>query len=337
MQLDTQQPQFREQEQHVGQSTSRLSPFETTIAQALSSRGQTPAAVTGLGKPQERRNVTKEQRTGHGSGRVSPQPATSTTNPLVAALPVVEPRTLLTVIEDKCPFDVAELTSLPAKPHNLMACAPATGPASPAKPTGNAGWGGFPGPAAQLATAYCSAGCMIEGEGSELTWTHRVPFLRSEGEPIQVVLPPSPEPQPSKLKKIYCPYCEASMYIALDDCRDFNKKFPPRQNTTNRPPISSTISIPRSDRMDEASEEGWMFSGYDRPRSTRGRITEGNGGEGGRIPPRGGKGLGEEKVVIPTPLPIVTTPTPHLSIPPKSLVVVRTTRMSQGRRSMTNA
>jgi len=139
---------------------------------------------------------------------------------------------------------------------------------------------------AQLATAYWSAGCMIEGEESELTWTHRVPFLRSKGEPI--VLPPSPEPRPSKLKKICCPYCYASRYIALDDCRDFNKKFPPPQNTTNGPPISSTMPIPRSDRMDESSEDGWRFTGYDRPRSTRGRITEGTGGEGGRIPPSGG-------------------------------------------------
>jgi len=131
---------------------------------------------------------------------------------------------------------------------------------------------------------------MIEREGSELTWTHGVPILRSEGEPI--VLPPSPEPQPSKLKKICCPYCDASMYIALDDCRDFNSKFPPRQNTTNRPPISSTMSIPHSDRMDEDSEEGWRFSGHDRSRSTRGRITKGNGGAGGRIPLRGGNVAG---------------------------------------------
>jgi len=78
------------------------------------------------------------------------------------------------------------------------------------------------------------------------------------------------------------------MHIALDDCWDFNKKFPPRQNTTNRPPISSTMSIPHSDRMDEDSEEGSRFSGYDSPRSTRGRHTEGNGGDGGRIPPTGG-------------------------------------------------
>jgi len=139
MQLDTQQQQFREQEQQVAQSASRLSPFETTIAQARCSRGQTPAAVTGLGKPREGRKVTKERRTGAGSGHVSPQPATPTTNPLVAALPVVEPTTPLTVIEDECPFDVAELTSLPVTPHNPMAFAPATVPASPAKPAGNAG------------------------------------------------------------------------------------------------------------------------------------------------------------------------------------------------------
>jgi len=46
--------------------------------------------------------------------------------------------------------------------------------------------------------------------------------------------------------------------------------------------------------------------------------------------------LVEETRVIPTPLLIVTTPPPHLSILAKSLVVVRTTRMSQGRRSMIN-
>jgi len=46
--------------------------------------------------------------------------------------------------------------------------------------------------------------------------------------------------------------------------------------------------------------------------------------------------LGEETQVIPTPLPIVTTPSPHLSIWAKSLVVVRTTWMRQGRGSMIN-
>jgi len=80
------------------------------------------------------------------------------------------------------------------------------------------------------------------------------------------------------------------MHMALDDCWDFNKRFPHRQNNTNRPPISSTMSVPRSDRRDEDSEEGSRFSGYDRPRYTRGRYTAGNGGDGGRIPPTGGDG-----------------------------------------------
>ena len=82
------------------------------------------------------------------------------------------------------------------------------------------------------------------------------------------------------------------MHIALDDCWDFNKRFPPRQNTTNRPPISSTMSIPRADRTNEDSEEGSRFSGYDRPRFTRGRNTARNGGDGGRIPLTGGNVAG---------------------------------------------
>ena len=64
-------------------------------------------------------------------------------------------------------------------------------------------------------------------------------------------------------------------------------KFPPQQNTTNRPPISSIMSVPHSDRMDDDGEEGSGFSGYDRPRSTRGRNTTGNGGVGGGILPTG--------------------------------------------------
>jgi len=52
------------------------------------------------------------------------------------------------------------------------------------------------------------------------------------------------------------------------------------------------MSVPRSDRMEEDSQEGSRFSGYDRPRSTRGRNTEGNGGGGGRIPPTGGNVAG---------------------------------------------
>jgi len=53
------------------------------------------------------------------------------------------------------------------------------------------------------------------------------------------------------------------------------------------------MSVLRSDRLHEDSEEGLRFSGYDRPRSTRGRNTEGNGGDGGRIPPTGDNVAGE--------------------------------------------
>jgi len=161
MQLDAQQQQFMEQQQQLALTASRLSPFETAVAEALSSRGQTPATVRCLGKGRARRNVSKERRSGAGSGRVSPQLATPATNPLVAALPVVEPRTPLIVVEDERPFDVATSTPLPATPHNPTAFGPATVPAALAKPSGNAGWSGFPGPAAQSATAYCSAGCRI--------------------------------------------------------------------------------------------------------------------------------------------------------------------------------
>jgi len=245
MRLAAQQQQFREQQQELAQSASRLSLFQTTIAQALSLRSQTPATVTCLGKALERRNVSKERRIGAGSGHISLRLAAPRTNPLTAAFRGVEPRTPMIVVENERPYAVARSTPLPATPHNPAAIAPATVPAAPAKPAGNAGWGGFPGPAAQSATAYCSADCRIEGEGSELTWTHQVPCLQSESGPI--VHSPSPEPRPSKLKKICCPYCDASTHIALDNSWDFNKKFPPRQNTTNQPPISSTISISCSD------------------------------------------------------------------------------------------
>ena len=94
MQLDAQQQQFREQQQQLALTASRRSPFETAVAEALSSRGQTPATVSGLGKGRARRKVSKEWRSGAGSGHVSPQLATPTTNPLVAALPVVKPKPL---------------------------------------------------------------------------------------------------------------------------------------------------------------------------------------------------------------------------------------------------
>jgi len=45
MQLDAQHQQFREQQQQLALTASRLSPFETAVAEALSSRGQTPAAL----------------------------------------------------------------------------------------------------------------------------------------------------------------------------------------------------------------------------------------------------------------------------------------------------
>jgi len=40
--------------------------------------------------------------------------------------------------------------------------------------------------------------------------------------------------------------------------------------------------------MDEDSEEGSRFSGYDRPRSTQGGNSGGTGGDGGGIPPTSG-------------------------------------------------
>ena len=117
----------------------------------------------------------------------------------------------------------------------------------------------------------------------------------------------------------------------LDDCWDFNKRFLPRQNTTNEPPISSTMSIPRSDRMDEDSEEGSRFSWYDRPRCNKveiAKVTEHTVVEFHQRVVM----LPVEKIrVIQTPLAIVTTPTTHLSIRAKSFVVVRTTGMKQGR------
>jgi len=53
MQPDAQPQQFMEQQQRLAQSALRLSPFETAIAQALSSRAQTPAIVTGLSQAWE--------------------------------------------------------------------------------------------------------------------------------------------------------------------------------------------------------------------------------------------------------------------------------------------
>jgi len=177
MQLVAQQQQLREQQQQLGLTASWVSPFQTAIAEAISLTGQTPAAVSGLGKGRARRKVSKERRTGTGFGCVSPPPATPTTNPLVAALPVVEPRTPLNVVEGEHPYEVAASTPLPATRHNPIAFAPATVPAAPAKPSSIVSQGRFPGPAAQSAMAYCSARCRIEGAGSELTWTHRVPCL----------------------------------------------------------------------------------------------------------------------------------------------------------------
>jgi len=74
------------------------------------------------------------------------------------------------------------------------------------------------------------------------------------------------------------------------------------------------MSVPCSDRIDEDSERGSRFSGYDRPRSTRGRIP--------KVREEGEVEfslvvvmlLMEETRVIPTPLPIVTTPTTCLLI-----------------------
>ena len=88
--------------------------------------------------------------------------------------------------------------------------------------------------------------------------------------------------------------------------------------------------------MDEDSEEGSRFSGYDRPRSPRGRNTEGNGGDRGRIPPNGGNVAGGGDPGDSDP----SSGNDNSDSPPfdphKILVVVRTTGMMQGRRSMIN-
>ena len=57
----------------------------------------------------------------------------------MAALPVVEPRTSMIVVEDERRPDVDGSTPLPATPHNPTIFAPATVPAAPAQPSGNAG------------------------------------------------------------------------------------------------------------------------------------------------------------------------------------------------------
>jgi len=114
-------------------------------------------------------------------------------------------------------------------------------PAAQAKPPVKQGSGQFPGPADRSPAAYCAARCRIEGERTELTCTHQLLCLRSECEPS--LHAPSPEPPHSKLKKIRCPYCDASTHMALEDCWDCNKQVRPRQNTTNQPLISSTMLV----------------------------------------------------------------------------------------------
>jgi len=89
--------------------------------------------------------------------------------------------------------------------------------------------------------------------------------------------------------------------------------------------------------MDQPSEECSRFSGYDRPRSTRGRDTGGTNGEDrGRIPPTVGNGAGGGDPGDSAPLPIVTTPTPFPLIRAISWVLVENRKMMQGRQRMIN-
>ena len=48
--------------------------------------------------------------------------------------------------------------------------------------------------------------------------------------------------------------------MAFGNCWDFNMEFPTQKNTTNRHPISSTMLVPHSDRMDEDSVTGLLLS-----------------------------------------------------------------------------
>jgi len=56
--------------------------------------------------------------------------------------------------------------------------------------------------------------------------------------------------------------------------------------------ISWTMLKASSDRRNEDPRVGSRFSEYDTPRATRGSNTEGNYGDGGGIPPRGGNVTG---------------------------------------------
>ena len=146
-------------------------------------------------------------------------------------------------------------------------------PAAPAK--GKPGCGGFPGPSAQWATAYCSDCCRVEGGGSDMVMKHWAPCFKEHGEPICFAPPKSSSP---KLKKSQCPYCDAKTHTDLKECWEFQHEFPQWKKMARQPaPLPSSISFPQSDRMSEDEKEE-AFSGYEMPREAQGGNSGGNGG-----------------------------------------------------------
>jgi hypothetical protein len=195
--------------------------------EALHSRRNSPAAVSGLGKGKEQQKVSKEWRIGAGSGRNSPQPATPTTNPLVAALPVVEPRTPVIVVEEERPYAVAGTTPLPPTSHNPTPLLPQMCLQLQPNPQGMLDGVDFRGQ--RCSRLRLIVPLVVGSREMAVTLLGHIGFHACEAK-VKVFNDQQrrvfQSSHASKLKKIRCSYCDAKTPTSLDDCWDFNKIFP---------------------------------------------------------------------------------------------------------------
>jgi len=299
-QFIAQQEPLAELQKQVAEAHERRTTLEVGFSEVVRSWGTTPS-VKNLRPSSRPLGVTKSssilsvrlsrQNSPHPPPRVavpatpSPLPRAST----VHAPQAVEQKTPGIRIERERPLAVARQIALPTTPQVPGAFVSAIPPPVPAKPSGNVGPPGFTRRSEALApTRVCSPDCRVVAKGSDISYVHRVPCLKSDHEAINIWSRPRNDAPQQKSKQNRCGYCESVRHTRHSDCPDFLRDYVVNTRAASQQPPPPP-SNPLLERMDEdvLGEDG--FGGYDSP---RGGPSGKAGGRRGNLPPRGGNAQG---------------------------------------------
>ena len=182
------------------------------FSEVVRSRGTTPS-VKNLRPSSRSIGVTKSSSisSGRSSRQNSPQPpppeaVPATPSPLPRSLTIpapqaVEQNTPAIRIERERPFAVAGQTPLPTTPQIPGAFVSTIAPPAPAKPSGNVGPPGVARRSEAVApTGVCSPDCRVVAEGSDIRFSDRFPYLKSDFEAINIWSRPRNDAPPAKVK-----------------------------------------------------------------------------------------------------------------------------------------